>query len=153
MVEGRDWFHLDPAGLVGEARPRFAADLARFLTETHAVPIQVACEWLGVPCEGERDRMRLIAERGKPGWFNSRVAAAVRRWLAASAQHDLEAVLDQVAESYTELDPSPRTWSSVTGISTAATWLFGATPMRSAWSASSTSGTPTCSTSTTISPA
>lgn len=106
MVMGKDWFHLSPDSVTSEARSSMAADLTRFLRETHAVPLRTACGWLQVSFDGKSARQEPANQRGKPDWFDSRVIANVRQWLLQDPLSDLETVFERIVEAYRGLEPS-----------------------------------------------
>ena len=65
--------HMSPG-----VRDRLVADLAGFFRETHSVPLEVACEWLGIPFAGARTVAELTATQGKPTWFGPAAIAEMR---------------------------------------------------------------------------
>jgi hypothetical protein len=65
-----------------EARDRLVMDLVNFFYETHSIPLGVACEWLGIPFEGQRTVVKLASTWGKPVWFGPHAVAEMRTSLA-----------------------------------------------------------------------
>ncbi len=61
-----------------EARDRLVLDLVNFFYETHSIPLAVACEWLGIPFDGEGTVAKLASAQGKPTWFSSDAVAEMR---------------------------------------------------------------------------
>jgi hypothetical protein len=64
--------------LSSEARDRLIGDLVRFYHETHGIPLQVACDWLDIPFDGERTAEKLAAAHGEHAWFGPHATAEMR---------------------------------------------------------------------------
>ena len=60
-------------------RDRLVHDLASFFCETHSVPLEVACGWLGIPFEGKEtaSRMAALFQRNH-AWFGPDAVAEMR---------------------------------------------------------------------------
>jgi aminoglycoside phosphotransferase len=77
-----------------QARARLIRDLVRFFHETHSVPWETACDWLGIPQGGARTAATLAATYGKPVWFDPDIMPEMR-------EH-LEPIIDDAGKSLFE---------------------------------------------------
>ncbi len=107
MIPGRDWFEVGVPRLHGEASARLARDLARFMRETHSVPLETAAEWLGVDTRDPEWRERLAARDGRPGWFAGEWLERIRRRLAPTLPADLAPLVEDTAARYDRVVVSP----------------------------------------------
>ncbi len=85
----------------------FVGDLVRFFCQTHAVPMDVACDWLGLPFEGERTRLELVSERGKPTWFGPEAVAEMRPRVLLLLDEGEAALLADTVRRFEALERDP----------------------------------------------
>jgi len=95
--------HLSPA-----TRDRLVADLANFFRETHSVPLEVACEWLGIPFAGARTVAELAATQGKPTWFGPAAVAEMRPGLVPLLDDHQMALFEDTARRCEALETDSR---------------------------------------------
>jgi len=88
MIPGKPLTSETYTRLLPEPRDRLVGDLAGFFRDTHAVPLDVACGWLGLAFDGEKRVAELAATRGKPLWFSTDAVTEMRP--------KLERILDDV---------------------------------------------------------
>lgn len=82
MIPGQPLTSDGYACLSPEARDRLIMGLVNFFYETHRISLGVACEWLGIPFEGQRTVVKLASTWGKPVWFGPHAVAEMRISLA-----------------------------------------------------------------------
>lgn len=95
------------ASLTAPARDRLVADLAGFLSRTHAIPPAEACGWLGVPYQGDDTLASLAATAGKLPWFAPAGTAAMRRTLVAALDQPLLTLFDETVARFAALTTHP----------------------------------------------
>lgn len=89
------------------ALDRLVDDLARFFAETHAVPLEEAADWLGLPPGPARDPQALAESFGKPLWFTPADAAGIRARLAPDLAAGELIFLDETAARIAALPVDP----------------------------------------------
>jgi aminoglycoside phosphotransferase len=97
--------HLD--GMSPAARDRLVADLASFFRDTHSIPLQVACEWLGIPFDEGSTVIRLAEMRGKPTWFSPEAAAEMRPKLLPLLNSPQRARFEDTVQRFEALETDP----------------------------------------------
>jgi aminoglycoside phosphotransferase (APT) family kinase protein len=89
--------------LSAEARDRLISDLANFFYETHCIPLEIACEWLGI----QKDEDRLTTAYGKPGWFGGEASPAIRASLVSVLDTAEMELFDEVVTLFDALPLEP----------------------------------------------
>jgi len=95
--------HLSPG-----IRDRLVADLAGFFRETHSVPLEVACEWLGIPFAGARTVAELASTQGKPTWFGPAAIAEMRPRLVPLLDDHQMALFEDTVRRFEALETDSR---------------------------------------------
>ena len=90
-----------------EARDRLIGDLVTFFWETHAIGLEAACEWLGVPFDGERTVAELASTQGKPAWFSPDEVASMRPILATRLDDRQAALFKDTIRLFEALETDP----------------------------------------------
>jgi aminoglycoside phosphotransferase len=93
---------LSPAG-----RDRLVGDLARFFRETHSVPLEVACGWLGIPFDGERTAANLATAQRNHEWFGPDAVAEMRPQLDPLLDDDGARVFEDTVRLFHARQVSP----------------------------------------------
>jgi aminoglycoside phosphotransferase (APT) family kinase protein len=101
-LESERYDHLSP-----EARDRLIGDLATFFWETHTIPPETACKWLGIPFDGERTMAELASIQGKPTWFGPDQVASMRPILAPLLDDREAALFEHTASFFEALETDP----------------------------------------------
>jgi aminoglycoside phosphotransferase (APT) family kinase protein len=101
-LESERYDHLSP-----EARDRLIGDLATFFWETHAIPPETACEWLGIPFDGERAVAELASIQGKPTWFGPDQVTSMRPILAPLLDDGQAALFERTVGLFEALETDP----------------------------------------------
>lgn len=91
-------------GLSPSLRGRLVMDLATFFRETHAVPLELACSWLGDSYQG---RDAAAVAHGKPGWFVPDGVVALRQSLTPSLNESEHAIFERTVSEYEALAAHP----------------------------------------------
>jgi aminoglycoside phosphotransferase (APT) family kinase protein len=107
MIPGRDWFSFPVKRLSGEAHSRLARDLAVFICETHSVPLEEACGWVGVDTAAPSWREGLVARHGIPSWFAGDWRERIRRRLASALPDDLTPLVEDTGARYDRVRVTP----------------------------------------------
>jgi aminoglycoside phosphotransferase (APT) family kinase protein len=90
--------------LLPAARDRLIGDLARFFCQTHGIPLHVACEWLGIPFEGERTVAELASARKNHAWFGPDAIAEMRPLLEPLLDADQGRLFEDTARLFGALE-------------------------------------------------
>ncbi|MCJ7737394.1 MAG: aminoglycoside phosphotransferase family protein, partial [Anaerolineae bacterium] len=85
-------------------RERLAVDLATFFREAHAVPLELACAWLGEVYEGWD---AAAVAHGKPGWFGPDDVAALRQTLRPNLTDLEHAIFERTVTEFEALAICP----------------------------------------------
>jgi aminoglycoside phosphotransferase (APT) family kinase protein len=91
-------------GLSLELRERLVTDLATFFHETHAIPLELACDWLGVSWEG---KSAAAAMRGTPLWFSQEAVRELRSRLDKILDTEEQDVFVDTVRRFEALDTYP----------------------------------------------
>ena len=107
LIPGRPLTSEEVEELLPEPRDRLAGDLVGFFRETHAVPLDVACGWLGLPFDGEETVFELATIRGKPMWFSADAVAEMRPELDRILDDDQMALFRDTVGRFNALEMYP----------------------------------------------
>jgi aminoglycoside phosphotransferase (APT) family kinase protein len=88
-------------------RERLVADLARFFRDMHAVPLERACDWLGIACETGDPAHELAPTLGKPRWFDAPSVREIRAKLGPALDGSTWPIFEQTVERFEALGARP----------------------------------------------
>jgi hypothetical protein len=94
-------------GMSPPALDRLARDLVQFFAETHAVPLGLAADWLGLPPGEARAPEALAKAVGKPAWFTPCDTREIRRRLEPALAPGELALFDRTAAEMAALPVDP----------------------------------------------
>jgi aminoglycoside phosphotransferase (APT) family kinase protein len=88
-------------------RERLVADLAHFFRQMHAIPLEQACGWLGIPCQTGGPAAERAPRLGKPRWFDADAVAELRSGLVAVLDEQTRSVFEQTVACFQGLASKP----------------------------------------------
>jgi hypothetical protein len=97
------------SNLSPEAYQRLVNDLVLFFHATHAIPLELACEWLEIPFNGEKTTAELALAYGKPVWFNPQAVAEMRPKLDPRLDDNLWSLFEETICLFEALEVFPET--------------------------------------------
>ena len=95
------------SNLSPEAHQRLVQDLVQFFYATHRIPLELACEWLGIPFIEEETTDRLALAYGKPTWFSPQAVAEMRPILKPHLDDTLSGLFEETVSLFEALNISP----------------------------------------------
>lgn len=107
MIPGEPLTSVGYAGLSTTARERLVRDLAGFFSDTHRIPLAVACEWLDMPFEGDGTPAKLASTFGKPTWFGPHSRAEIRATLMPLLDARERELLEDTIRLFEALETHP----------------------------------------------
>lgn len=97
------------SNLSPKAYQRLVQDLALFFHATHSIPLELACEWLDTPFNGEKTTAELARMYGKPVWFSPQAVAELRPKLKPHLEETIWGVFEETVILFEALEIYPET--------------------------------------------